>query len=836
MHKVFILFLITLLFACHQKKQQDSLGKTEKKTIPTQNLFFARSFPDEVPDIKAMNKAFKSHEILRKRAFQKNSGPDSPWRLEGPTNIGGRLNTVAIHPQNQDIIYTGSSTGGLFKTEDGGENWSSISDSFDHLAIGDIVIDPINPNIIYVGTGDPNITILPHPGNGVYKSEDAGATWTNIGLNAAGIISEIAVNPNNNQIIYAASMGLPFEPNNDRGLYKSIDGGLSWEQILFVSDDSGIIDIAMHPSNPNIIYAAAWDRIRNNTESVVFEDDSKIFKTTDGGITWNQLINDLPGNDQVRIGLDISQQNPNKVYALYVGQNMEVEGIYKSEDDGSTWTALNIDGLGGALGGFGWYFGKIRVNPFNDNEISVLGVGLHTTYNEGLTWEDTTPEWWTYEVHADKHDLVYYNENLRFLATDGGLYRNDNAFNSEWIDIENLPITHFYRIAVNPHEPGIYAGGAQDNGTTAGNHEGLNTWPRIFGGDGFQPMYDPENPDLFYAETQRGGLVFNDGSGFQDWSDGIDNSDRRFWDMPYIMSAHDNSRFYTGTYRIYRMDNAPYDIWYPVSEDLTDGNVLGGSFNTISTVGESPVDEAIIYGGTTDGNVWRTLDQGDNWTNITDGLPERYVTNIKASSIDANLVFVSHSGYKDNDNISHLHMSSDNGDTWIDISGDLPEIPINHIELIGNDTLFIATDVGVYFSENQGENWLRIGNNMPLIPVFDIEIEPTEKRLVAGTFARSIWSFPLDSLFIGSTSIEELSSKNEITVFPNPSNGSFQIDLGNFNTNQVKIYDLKGKLVFQKTFNNSGIQSINSKLSNGNYILHLESEDSQISQQITINR
>jgi len=302
------------------------------------------------------------------------------------------------------------------------------------------------------------------------------------------------------------------------------------------------------------------------------------------------------------------------------------------------------------------------------------------------------------------------------------------------------------------------------------------------------------------------------------------------------MSAHDNSRFYTGTYRIYRMDNAPYDIWYPVSEDLTDGNVLGGSFNTISTVGESPVDEAIIYGGTTDGNVWRTLDQGDNWTNITDGLPERYVTNIKASSIDANLVFVSHSGYKDNDNISHLHMSSDNGDTWIDISGDLPEIPINHIELIGNDTLFIATDVGVYFSENQGENWLRIGNNMPLIPVFDIEIEPTEKRLVAGTFARSIWSFPLDSLFIGSTSIEELSSKNEITVFPNPSNGSFQIDLGNFNTNQVKIYDLKGKLVFQKTFNNSGIQSINSKLSNGNYILHLESEDSQISQQITINR
>ncbi|MEM7161335.1 MAG: T9SS type A sorting domain-containing protein [Bacteroidota bacterium] len=817
--RIILLALITLFF-CSCQEKDSTLSKTEKKTLPTQNMLFARTFPDQMMDMKALRTAFANHAELAEQSQSKNNGPDSPWRQEGPTNIGGRLNSVAIHPTNPDIIFTGSSTGGLYRTLNGGDDWQSVADGFEYLAIGDIVFDPVDPQIIYTGTGDPNITILPHPGNGVYRSPDNGDTWVNIGLNNAGIISEIAINPSDNQIIYAASMGLPFETSNDRGLYRSQDGGQSWEQILFVSDDAGIIDIVMDPTNPQILYAASWDRIRNNTESVVYEDDSKIFKTIDGGESWIQLTNGLPGNDQVRIGLDISAQDSETLVALYVGQDMQVGGIYRTENGGDSWDALGITGLENALGGFGWYFGKIRMNPFDDQEITVLGVGLYTSFNNGQSWEETAPVWWTYEVHADKHDLVYYDENLRFLATDGGLYKHENAFNGNWIDIENLPITQFYRIAIDPHNPGIYAGGAQDNGTTEGSFQDLVNWPRVYGGDGFQPTYDPENSDLFYAETQRGGLVFDDGFGFQSWTFGIDDADRRFWDMPYIMSAHSTSRFYTGTYRIYRIDDAPYGSWYPISDDITDGDVLGGSFNTISTVAESPINEDIIYGGTTDGNVWRTLDGGNNWTDITEGLPERYVTNIKASSDNENVLFVTHNGYKDNDNISHLHMSLDYGDNWIDISGDLPEIPINHIEMMGDDTLFIATDVGVYFSIDQGVEWLRIGNNMPLIPVFDIEIDSEMNRLVAGTFARSIMSFPLDSLFqepIGLSDLNEI----EIHLFPNPFNEFIQLQ-SDINIDEIRFFDLKGRLLDQR-FNIQNKTIETSNLSTGTYVVEIRS-------------
>ena len=816
---IYPLLFLTFFLSCNNGKESKPYSKSDKKQIPTQHLFFARSFPDNTLDIKALKKAYQAHHFLKKQSEYKNNGVQSPWRIEGPNNIGGRLNTVAIHPQNPDIIYTGASTGGIFKTSDAGQTWSSVSDDFDYLAIGDLVIDPINHDIVYAATGDPNITLLPHPGNGLYKSEDAGETWINIGLEDAGIIAEVAVNPNNNQIIFAASMGLPFEESNDRGLYRSLDGGQNWEQVLFVSDDAGIIDIVMNPNNPDIIFAAAWDRIRNNTESVIYEDDSKIYRSIDGGDNWTLLTDGLPTFDQGRIGLDISQQNPNKVYALYVGQDSHIQGIYKSENSGNTWTSINSDPITEALGGFGWYFGKIRVNPYNDNEISVLGVDLHTTYNEGFSWEQSTPDWWTYEVHADKHDLVYYSPNVRYLATDGGLYRNDNQFNSDWEDIEDLPNTQFYRIAVDPFNPGIYAGGAQDNGTTSGSFQNPVDWPRIYGGDGFQPIYDPIDPNLFYAETQRGGLVYNDGFGFESFTNGIEPSDRRFWDMPIIMSSWDNARFYTGTYRIYKNEFGPYGDWFPISEDLTNGDVLGGSFNTISTVAESPLNEDILYAGTTDGNVWYTTDGGDNWTEVSAGLPERFVTNIKASLDNPNSVFVCHNGYKDNDNISHIHFSNDNGNTWIDISGDLPEIPINHIEMISDQILFIATEVGVYFTENQGENWNRIGNNMPLIPVFDIEIEPFENRLVAGTFARSIWSFPLDSLFNDPIGVPENMSSQQIKLFPNPSSDFIHLESTDL-IRRAEIYDLNGRQI--KTIE-TDLQRINiGDLVSGNYILRIE--------------
>ena len=709
-----VVFSTTGFYLFHLSKDVDSIkhlpivGNTENESNSleaNENFFLVRSYPDSYVDPKAYDAAVK------KITSEENTNREEvSWMQEGPGNIGGRINCMAIEPANTNVIYAGNASGGIFKTTDGGASWNPVFDEQPYLAIGAITIDPNNHQIVWAGTGDLNIGGYPFIGDGIYKSTDAGATWIHMGLTDECIISKIIVDPSSSNTVYASAMGIPFFTSNDRGLYKSTDGGLSWSQVLFVDVDAGVIDMVMDPTNPQTIYAASWNRIRNNEVSEVSGPDAHIYKSTDGGITWTMIGNGLPDFITSRIGIAISQQNPDKLYAVIVDTTYVVQGIYKTENGGSSWSNATGNFDNDIYGAQGWYFGKIYVNPANDNNIYVPGVDLQQSFNGGSLWSQATPPWWLYQVHADGHYMDFVNGNTLYYCTDGGMYKTtDNCAN--WSDVENIPNTQFYHVAYNPFSPDQSFGGSQDNGTLGGNASGFNSWNRIFGGDGFKPFFDPDNSNLFYVETQNGGLAYTDDGGFYnfyDFTTGIDEEDRRSWDMPYLMSQQDNTYFICGTYRIYEMNGAPFGTWSVISPDLTDGPVSEDRFHVITTVSQSPLNANYLYAGTSDGNVWATSD-GSTWNNVTSFLPERYVTSILASPINSNTVFVTHSGYKYNEFIPHVHKSQDNGQNWTDISGDLPQMAVNDIVVTPGyeDKIFVATDGGVYYTVNGG---LRLGS------------------------------------------------------------------------------------------------------------------------------
>ncbi len=813
MMKKTFLFAVALgfLFSCGQK----NTGPQAPGGFPNEDFWMARNYPDQGFALSAYLRGLQqARESVAWRNF---TGFEEDWALCGPGNLGARINTIAVHPQNEDIIFVGFSRGGVWRTTDGAQTWVPVFDGQLLLAIGHISFDPSNPNTIYVGTGDPNISGFPGIGDGVYKSTDGGDTWTHLGLAAQCIISKILVSPANPNTLYAAAMGRPFVRNADRGLYRSLNGGQSWEKILYISDQAGVIDLIMHPQDPNILYAAGWDRIRNNTESFTTGPGARVYKTTNGGDNWELMANGLPQQDIGRIGLAFAPSNPDVVYALYVGENSQLYNIYKTADAGQSWSAImefgNFNGLPtNVLGGFGWYFGKIRVNPANPDEVFVLGVDLWRTPNSGQSWLESVPPWWTYEVHADKHDLVYTPSGAILLATDGGLYRStDGGFN--WEDIEDIPTTQFYRVAYNPHQPDWYYGGAQDNGTSGGPSLDYQ-WPRIFGGDGFQVAFRPDLPNVMYAETQNGGIVVSQdgGSIWQSATNGIFSNDRRDWDMPYIISPHNPDVMYTGTFRAYRSSVGVIPEWQTISGDLTDGLVLHPRYHAITTLDESPIQEGLLYVGTVDANLWRTENGGLHWVDIKAGLPERYITSVKASPDFVDWVYVSHSGYKDNDFIPRLHRSKDKGQTWENISGNLPDLAINKVFILPgqqDSILFVATDGGVYGSMDAGGSWQRLGRNMPYVQVFDLTWNVARNELVAGTYARSIYSYPLDSLFVQppddtmttSVAAPPLAEPEFVKVFPSPASDWVTVSFYDSEGKgyQLAVLDQNGRLVLSRT-------------------------------------
>ncbi|MEY4903032.1 MAG: hypothetical protein RLZZ292_847, partial [Bacteroidota bacterium] len=697
-----------------------------------------------------------------------------------------------------------------------------------------------NPNTIFVGTGDHNVSGYPFLGDGVWKSTDAGATWKNIGLAKTNIIARLRINPTNPKKMFAATMGLPYIHDGNRGLYKTSDGGTTWKKTLYVSDSTGVIDVVMDPFNPSTLYAASWDRIRNNQESLVGGFGSKVWKSTDDGETWTELF--VPYDPTVarsRIGLAISQQTPNRVWVTSVDDaNLDFEGLWRTDDGGTNWLTLPAQGLQGALSNFGWYFGQVRVNPKDDNDLFLLGVDLWRSTDAGANFVQGAPTWSNYSVHADKHDLVFGASGTIYLGTDGGAYKTeDNGAN--WKDIESIPTTQLYRVAYNPHDATLYYGGAQDNGTISGNKELQNDWFRLYGGDGFTAIFHPTDPNIVYAETQNGNIVYSNDEG-KSWDDaigGINPDDRRHWDMHYIMSAHNPDNLYTGTYKMYKSEPSSFGspIWSEISPDLTErpfNTPYWGRYYTISCVEESPKQQGYLYAGTVNGKVWRSLDDGKNWSKIMAGLPQAYVTRLTASPTNAKRIYITMNAYKENDSSPKIYRSEDNGTTWKGINGDLPKFGINDIYVLPNQKrtkdslLFAASDAGVYISKNDGAKWERLGSGMPFVAVYDLNYNAEQKTLIAGTFARSIMTFPLEQYNIVATQ-NETAATPSLRLYPTLAENTIFVEMEETNSkifekNALQIFNLQGQLVATQALVGNATQRVEvGHLPKGTYIVRV---------------
>jgi photosystem II stability/assembly factor-like uncharacterized protein len=817
----------------------EQLEEEVKNPFPNDKWMQQRSYPNGFNKTLFVKRMDELKTTRYNNSQSKTVDLTLPWLLEGPGNIGGRFNVLKQHPTNPNIIFAGAANGGVFKTTDGGATWNPIFDDLAYMAVGDIEIDASNPNIMYVGTGDKNFGGGSHIGNGVYKTTDGGTTWTASGLDQTGVVTKVIVDPTNSNTVFAATLGNTYEKTNERGVYKSTDGGSTWNNVLFISDSSGVIDMIMDPNNPNTIYATGYNRLNTFLSHRVYGPAAKIFKTTDGGTTWTTLGGGLPTGTESRIGLSFDPNNSNTVFAIYVGINLDIKDIYKSTDAGTNWSAMNIHAAGvptDMMGNFGWYFGRVFVNPYNSNNIIIGGVDMFQTTDGGLSWSQNVPDWWTYDVHADKHDVLFLDATSYIIATDGGLYKTTNL-GSTWNDIENMPITQFYHIDVDPYGFGKYGGGAQDNGTSEGNATSINGWQKLYGGDGFRLTYLENAIGEKIYETQNGNIVWEDASGSQnDVSPIVTGSDRTDWDTPYFINE-ETGELFAGTSKMQVMNNAPLGSYTDISGDLTKvglGQPNGQDrYHTIVEISGVNGSNDTIFAGTNDGLVWRGERNGTtwNWINITGNLPNRYVTEIKSSPNPNGSIYVCFSGYTNNDYTSYIFKSDDYGDTWIDISGNLPNIPVNDIEIPqgqNDDYLFAALDGGVYFTKDGGVNWDYVGVNIPLVTISDLEIDYDNQKLIAGTFSRSMYSYDIswiDNLGVDFTGIGD-NNKLELSFYPNPVVSQITINTPQKGT--FKLFNINGEIVLQKNIINQNTTIDVSNLSKGIYFYQLNNNKGKL--------
>lgn len=710
-----------------------------KTTIETPNDWMAqqRCYPYNKIKLKSYLLGMSQAQEIHKRT----KGIKFSWQPGGPNNIGGRITDIAVHPNDLSTIYIGAASGGIFKTTDGGISWINIFTDATAISIGDLAIDPTDQNIIYAGTGEANASSYSFFGNGIYKSTDAGTSWVHVGLDSSAYIGRIIVDSANPNRVFVAACGTLFSPNQQRGIYRSDDGGQSWTRKLFVNDSTSAIDIVQDPCNPNILFAAMWERVRGLNYRRSFGDGSGIYYSSDYGDNWVELTSGLPSGPGVgRIGLTICRSNPQVLYAFYDNQS-GIE-VYKTINGGNNWTRVNDGPLQGMNSNFGWYFGQIRVDPSNENRVFVLGVTLYRSDNGGSTWSSAY-----YGLHVDHHAMfIDENSGLIYEGNDGGFYYSDNYGNS-WTKINNLPITQFYAIDIDNTFPDRIYGGTQDNGTIRTLTGAINNWQSILGGDGMYCLVDHKNPDRIFAEAQWGALYRStNGGNYFNWIAGQFYSDRKNWMAPYAMHPINPDTLYFGTYRIWKtLDGG--DQWTAVSGDLTKGDD-GSTFHTVTTIDISPVDSDIVIAGTDDGRVHVSTDAGASWMAAYNGLPDRWITRVAADPFVDSTIYVTVSGFRWDEPLSHVYKSIDLGQNWIDVSSGLPEIPMNCIALdpLMQNRIFVGSDAGVFFSDNGGQGWISLSQGIPNVAVTSLKIHNNTRKIVAGTYGCSTYILDLDSL------------------------------------------------------------------------------------------
>lgn len=688
-------------------------------------------------------------------------------RLVGPAMISGRVVAFAVDPQNHARYYVATASGGAWKTENDGITWTPIFDKEGSYAIGTVVLDPKDSSVVWVGSGESNSQRSVGYGDGVYRSDDGGKGWKNMGLKKSEHIGRIAIDPRDSNVVFVAAEGPLWGPGGDRGLYKTTDGGKNWKNVLKISENTGVVDVAIDPVEPNVMYAAAYQRRRHVWTLIDGGPESAMYKSTDGGETWNKVKSGLPTEEIGRIGLAISPADHNVVYATVEAAN-KAGGVFRSKDRGATWEKRND------FDQTAMYYGQVYADPKNVDRIYVMGLFIKVSDDGGKTLTNLPSR----SKHVDNH-VVWVdpdNNDHYLVGCDGGIYESwDRAAN--WEFKGNLSLGQFYDVAVDNALPfyNVY-GGTQDNLSVGGpsrttSSSGITNadWFVTQGGDGFRTEVDPEDPNTIYAEYQDGALTRYDKltgerTGIVPQEPKGNEVYRWNWDSPILISPHSHTRLYFGANKLFRSDDRG-DTWRVISPDLTrklDRNslpVMGkvwepdavaknastSFYGNLVVLSESPRKEGLIYAGTDDGLIQVTEDGGGNWRRLDTfpGVPDMtYVSRIAASSHDANAVYAAFENHKNSDFKPYLLKSTDTGHTWSSITGNLPENgPVLAFaeDTVNPNLLFVGTEFGLYFTIDGGKKWIQLKGGFPTIAVRDLVIQARESDLVVGSFGRGIY-------------------------------------------------------------------------------------------------
>ena len=697
-------------------------------------------------------------------------------RSIGPAVMSGRVADIAV-AESPDarggslgtVIYIAAATGGVWKSTSGGVTWEPVLDNAGVGSMGDVTVAPSDSEIVWAGSGEPNNMRSSSYGDGVYKSVDGGESFRHTGLRTSQHIGRIVIDPRNPDVVYVAAVGPLWAAGGERGVFKTSDGGETWEGVLTIDQHTGVTDLVMDPSDPNTLYASALQRERRAYSYVGGGPGSGIYKTTDAGATWTELTEGLPASDMGRIGLDISRTHPGTLYAVIEGSE---QGVYRTDNGGRTWRQTSD------IASIPWYFGQIRVDPSDRDVVYHLGVPLQRSMDGGVTWDRIARS-----VHVDHHALWINPENPAnlLLGNDGGFYVSHDR-GETWDFSPNLPISQFYAVGIDMQEPffGIY-GGLQDNSTWGGpsrtrNSMGIGNadWYRMAGGDGFFAAIDPNDHNIAFVESQNGNLVrFNGRTGERKSirpRPAPDGDDYRFnWSAPIQISPHDPATVYFAGNHVFKSTNRG-DSWQVLGEDLTreidrDSLPMMGVvpddeavsrhqgtavFSNISTMHVSALRPGVIAAGTDDGTISVTTDDGQTWHKMTGfpGVPDTtYVSKVRWSAHDEATLYATFDGHRSNDFRPYVLKSTDRGESWAPISGNLPDFGnvrafAEHHE--NPDLLFVGTEVRPFVSIDGGGTWTPLENGIPPSPVHDIKVHPRENSLVVATHGRGF--FLIDDL------------------------------------------------------------------------------------------
>ena len=718
------------------------------------------------------------------------------FRSIGPAFMSGRIADIAIDPSNENVWYVAVGSGGVWKTENSGTTWNPLTDNMPFYSTGCITIDPQNPSSIWLGTGENVGGRHAGIGHGVYHSSDGGKSWKDKGLNKSEHISKIIVHPENPNVVWVASQGPLWSPGGERGLYKSNDGGNTWKNTLETNEWTGVTELVIDPNNPEVLYAATWQKHRNVAALIGGGPGTNLYKSIDGGDSWKKINSGLPRSNMGKIGLAISPMKSNVLYAA-IELDRRKGGVFRSDNGGASWTKMS-ETVSGGTGPH--YYQELVASPYEFDRIFLMNVRMLVSDNGGKTFYTMSER----KKHSDNHALTFKKNdpNYMLVGCDGGIYESFDG-SKTWKFVGNLPITQFYKLAVDDAEPfyNIY-GGTQDNNTQGGpsrtfRRDGIanSDWKVVLGGDGHQPATEPGNPDIIYAQSQQGYIHRVDRTNGEAVNirpqAGIDEPYERFnWDAPILVSHHDPKRVYFGSQRVWRSENRG-DSWNAVSKDLTKNEermslpIMGkvqsyenawdvyamSTYNTITSLAESKVNENVLYAGTDDGIIQYTKNGGESWTKMTvDQLPNTpktaFVNDIKADLYDEKIAYVALDNHKFGDYNPYLFKTTNGGESWISIAEGLPEGTLvwrlvqDHVN---PNLLFLGTEYGVYVSLNQGGKWHKFSSGLPTISVRDLAIQKRENDLVIATFGRSF--YVLDD-YSPLRLINDESLESEAVLFP----------------------------------------------------------------------